>query len=246
MTTETAERAEADAKAMADDAIASENDDYIAQMVADQAAPVPPANEPGTMQPGQVINRGDSENPIAAVATPIESAGWATMYDTLTGDTSLANKNMLPDYLTRRHPDDPKRRQYTLKDPGFRPRPGRHKCLLHAETPQREYYNSLGLAVCRKSNLQSPFQVIRHMRHRHQMEYQTIEHNREQEEKESNRKFQEAMLERMAGPAPASVPAPDAVAPEAPTGTVDAPLYESSNPKPPKAKTARKSKTPKK
>jgi hypothetical protein len=116
------------------------------------------APEPGDVKPGFVANRGDSEDaPFPSVVTSVESAGYVTVYNRLTGATSIVNANMLAQTLKKRYPDrqdaatpEPNAGKlvFTLYDPGIRPPKGKFKCHLHADAPRRKEWDKMGLPVC--------------------------------------------------------------------------------------------------
>jgi len=150
------------------------------------------AEEPGK-EDSRIINKGDAELPIPMVMS-IKSAGYVYIYDTRTGERSLTNRNMLPSQLKKRRADGSV--VFTTISPGIKPARGTLKCTLHADGANREHYDELGLPVCRKANLTSPFQVKRHMQKRHPVEWATIEEERVAAEKEEDRDFQRMILDR--------------------------------------------------
>jgi len=88
---------------------------------------------------------------------------------------------------------------WTTTKPKFEPKRGVLRCMLHAETPDREHYDSLGLPTCRKSNLTSPYQVKRHMEKRHPSEWATLEDERKSKEREEEKEFQRGILNMAKG-----------------------------------------------
>jgi len=71
------------------------------------------------------------------------------------------------------------------------------KCLLHPDNETRKHYDALGFGVCKKSNLVSEFQVDQHMQKKHKAEYKTIQAEIAKKEKDDDRAFQRAMLNRI-------------------------------------------------
>ena len=167
-----------------------ENEKLIEEMVKDAEV----AAEPGELKTKQVLHKGDDELPSPMMATEIKSAGYVYIYDTRTGDRSLCNRNMLLQHLKKKRDDGST--VFTTKDPGFRPPQGTLKCLLHKDGLDRKHYDELGLAVCTKDNLKSKYQVIRHMQKRHKMEWETIEQERKDAEKEEDRMFQRQLMSK--------------------------------------------------
>ena len=150
------------------------------------------APEPGSFNRRQVIHSPSDMFPIDVQGASLESAGYVYVYDTLTGDRSVINRNMLEQQLSKLRPDGT--RFFTTVKPPFEPKRGTLKCLLHKDDPERWQYDEWGFAVCNKSNLISEFQVNRHAQIRHRMEWQTIYEERERKEKEEERDFQRQLL----------------------------------------------------
>jgi len=174
-----------------------DNEKQIEEMILDAEV----AREPGELQEKDVVHKGDDELPSTMKAIEVKSAGWVYIYDTRTGDRSLCNRNMLPQHLRKKREDGSK--VFTTVDPGFRPPQGTLKCMLHKDSPDRAHYDELGLATCTKDNLKSKYQVIRHMQKRHKMEWETIEQERKDIEKDEDRMFQRLMMNKaMTGEAP--------------------------------------------
>jgi len=151
----------------------------------------------------QITIEGETNPDIEAQVAEVKSAGYVKMYDTKTGELSLCNRNVLRHHLEKKRPDGSF--VFTTVKPKFAPKRGKLKCMLHTDSPDRETYNLMGLPVCMKSNLTSPYQVIRHMQKRHKVEYATIkeeearrERERTREEREADRAIQKAILEAAA------------------------------------------------
>ena len=106
--------------------------------------------------------------------------GRVFIYDTLTREQSEVLLTMLPQMMRKVRPDGTK--VFTEIKPNEGPVRGNLKCKLHADDPNRAYYDTLGLPVCRKSNLTAPFHVIRHMKSRHKVEWEILEQARKDEE----------------------------------------------------------------
>ena len=148
--------------------------------------------EPGTFKVRDIIHKGDEGFPAAVVASALSSAGYCWIYDTKTAERSLTNLNMLPTALRKRREDGSI--VFTTVKPSIPVIRGAFKCRLHADDASRSHYDTLGLPVCRKSNLTSPFQVLRHMQKRHRMEWETIELERTTAEKEGAKAHDAALL----------------------------------------------------
>ena len=150
------------------------------------------APEPGSFNRRQVIHSPSDAFPIDVQVSSLESAGYAYVYDNITGDRSVINRNMLEQQLSKLRPDGT--RYFTTVKPNVEPKRGELKCLLHEDDPERWQYDEWGFAVCNKSNLVSEFQVNRHVQIRHRMEWQTIYEERQVKEKEEERDFQRQLL----------------------------------------------------
>jgi hypothetical protein len=165
----------------------TENDELIEAMLHADHAP-----EPGDLKVQDIIHRPDGELPAAAVTGALESAGYVYIYDTLTGERSITNRNMLPAQLKKTREDGS--RVFTTRKPKATPARGTYKCLLHPDVRKPEY-DALGLPTCRKANLTSPLQVRLHMQHRHKSAWETIEEMRKEEERREELEFRRQVLE---------------------------------------------------
>jgi hypothetical protein len=139
----------------------------------------------------------DSQEPLTEMSpTKMQSAGYVYIYDTRTNERSVCNRNMLTAQLKKARPDGSL--VFTTRKPRVGPQRGTLKCMLHVDDPNRAHYDALGLAVCPKATLASPYQVQRHMQKRHKMEWATIKEETDREEKARNIKMQEAILKKAA------------------------------------------------
>ena len=171
----------------------SQNITDVLEQIADAvdeapAAEVPmitEAPEPGLSEITEV-NRGSS----------VESAGYVYIWDTKTGKSSVCNRNMLTPTLGKLRKDGS--RFFTTVKPNFEPHGGQHKCLLHESDENRAQYDELGLAVCTKDNLDSPYQVTVHMQARHPQEAATIEDINATAQREEDREFQRILIQAAA------------------------------------------------
>jgi hypothetical protein len=126
----------------------------------------------------------------------IESAGYVYIWDTETGKQSVCNRNMLQSTLGKTRKDGS--RVFTTIKPDFEPQGGTFKCMLHADDENRELYSSLGLAVCTKDDLDSPYQVTRHTQTRHPQEWETINDMNVTAQREEDREFQRLLIQAAA------------------------------------------------
>lgn len=153
------------------------------------------AEEPG--DPNKVVHKGDEVQPAPMVRVDLKSAGYSYIYDTLTHERSVTNNNMLPMQLKKKRPDGSL--VFTTIKPAELPKRGTLKCMLHPTDPNRTRYDVLGLPVCLKANLSSPFQVKRHMQKRHKMEWESLESERLEAEKERSIRLQESLILAVTG-----------------------------------------------
>ena len=159
--------------------------DAVNEAPAAEVPTITEAPEPGLSEITEV-NRGSS----------VESAGYVYIWDTQTGKSSVCNRNMLTPTLGKLRKDGS--RFFTTVKPNFEPHGGQHKCLLHESDENRAQYDELGLAVCTKDNLDSPYQVTVHMQARHPQEAATIEDINATAQREEDREFQRVLIQAAA------------------------------------------------
>jgi len=149
------------------------------------------AVEPGDLAAGQIINRSED---ITMTTSELQSAGWVYVYDTLTADRSVVNRNMLPQQLEKRRPDG----SYvfsTRKPEGIKIIVGDLNCFLHGDDPNRETYDRMGLVTCVKTGFLNELDRANHMRYRHPRAYATLENERVREDREAERLERTALTE---------------------------------------------------
>ena len=145
----------------------------------------------------RVIDKGkDGERP-PMVITHFSDAGTSLVWDTVTHEQSKVNNNMLRSILKRTRPDGS--RVFTTIRPKELPKRGIIKCLLHPDNPNRQHYNEIGLPVCMKSNITSPYELKRHMQRRHKTAWEALEEERIQKERDEDRALQRALIEASRG-----------------------------------------------
>ena len=176
------------------------DDASLEEMIADAKT----ATEPGEAVAGQVVHKGDEEAPAPIVVHSVESAGHVTLYNTKTGIPSRINRNMLPSKLALKNADGTS--VWSTRQTVVPPK-GTYLCLLHKDHPNRAHYDALGLAVCSKGDIPSPYEVTRHMRGRHRQEWETLEHERLEKEKQEDRQFQRDLLSGVRAPIASTEPA---------------------------------------
>lgn len=144
----------------------------------------------------RVVHEGDEKLPAPMVVSSVKSPGYVYIYDTITGEASLCKPYALKKALEKKRDDGSY--VFTTRKPNVAPKRGTLTCLLHKDDPNRQHYTELGLPVCKKCNLTSPYQVKEHMRHKHPQEFKAIEAEREDLKKQEERDFQRGLLERIA------------------------------------------------
>ena len=154
--------------------------------------------EPSDLLKQPVVHKGDENVPMPMVISTIEGGSFIPLYDTITGERSRVPYNMLRQLLRRKRKDGSL--VFTTAKPSISPKVGSLKCMLHPEAPNRNHYDELGLPVCRKSNLTSPYMVRRHMEKRHPSAWATIEEERKAKEKIEERDFQRSLLTGVKAP----------------------------------------------
>lgn len=160
----------------------------LAEMIRDaQNAP-----EPGVSE--EVISKGTEEQPALMIQLKPTSAGFAWVWDTRTGTRSTCNKNNLLQMLRKKRDDGSL--VFTTRKPDIEPFQGTYLCPLHKDYEYRGHFDELGLPVCPKDNLLSPFHVKRHMQKRHRVEWDTIESERIDKERLEEREFQRSVMEK--------------------------------------------------
>lgn len=164
-----------------------EQENILQQMLRDAKS----ASEPGAGI-GEVHHTETAELPLTMITHSVSSAGYVDVWDNKTGEHSVVNRNMLPKQLQKKRADGSL--IFTIYKPAIEPLQGTHKCLLHPESANRDRSDALGLATCKKHNLRNPFEVERHMRSRHKIEWETLERERVTRERDEDRAFQRQML----------------------------------------------------
>lgn len=172
----------------------TENKKLIEEMVREAET----VNTPTETNKNPIVHEGDKDLDAPMTITELSKRQWAYIYDNRTGERSLCNVNMLRQKLGQKRPDGSF--VFTTSKPNIAPKRGNLKCMLHADSEKREYYDKLGLPSCRKSNLTAPYMVEQHMKKRHPQEWAIVERERTQKEKEEARAFQEALLKQALTP----------------------------------------------
>jgi len=168
--------------------IEKQNEALIQQMLRDAKK----ASEPGDLATNPIIHKGDADLQAPMTVKEVSSAGYVWVWDTRTYEKIPIIYYMLHSKLRTRRPDGSFR--FTTVDPKQLPKRGTTKCLLHAESKNREHYNELGFRVCPKDNITNQYQLEQHMKKKHPQEWATIEQERIRKEKEEDRALQHLLL----------------------------------------------------
>ena len=146
------------------------------------------AAEPGGTKAGTVISQSQD---MTMTTSELQSAGYVYVYDTVTGKSSIVNRNMLSQILQKIRPDG----SYvfsTKKPENIEIVQGTLKCYMHPDDPDRAKHTKMGLIVCKKSDFLTELDRLTHLKNRHPRAYATLELERTRSEREEDR------LERMA------------------------------------------------
>lgn len=143
---------------------------------------------------GALLSEGNLAGSLQIGSDP-GSRDYVTLYSEVDGLPSRVLMNMLGKKLSQKLPDG--RRAWSTK-PTIPYMAGSLKCLLHAEHPQREHWDSIGLMgkTCTKSNIPSDFEVRQHMTHAHGQEWRVMEEARESAERDEERTFRRMQMEQ--------------------------------------------------
>lgn len=152
---------------------------------------------PSELKREPVIHRGDEELDAPMTVKELTSAGYVYVYDSRTFERAPVLYYMLPSILRRRREDGSF--IWTTNDPKQLPRRGAMKCLLHKDSPDRAEYDKMGLRTCKKSNIINAFEVKMHMQKKHPKEWQALEDQRKERERQEDRAAQKALYEAVGG-----------------------------------------------
>tara|TARA_Y100000310_G_scaffold15644_1_gene15693 strand:+ start:4048 stop:4800 length:753 start_codon:yes stop_codon:yes gene_type:complete len=129
--------------------------------------------------------------------TDLESAGWTIVYDRETAEPSVINNNMLPRQLKGTRDDG--QLCFTTIKPSFPPVRGSIRCMLHEDRPEFEDLKKRGVTRdgCRKATIPSEYELIQHMRNKHNREWSVLEEEKERAERDEDRAFQRRIFENI-------------------------------------------------
>ena len=124
-------------------------------------------------------------------AEPVLSAGQVYIYDTKTRERSVCRRNILVRKLKLKREDGSQ--VFTTVKPKTPPKRGVLRCMLHPDERKPDY-DDWGFPICKKANLNNPFQVRRHMEKRHKDEYKAIREEQVKAEKDREREERNAII----------------------------------------------------
>jgi len=150
---------------------------------------VPSELKEGTVIQDDTLDLGDERMTVIE----LKNAGYIYVWDTRTHKIAPILRYMLPEVMRRRRPDGSY--IWTDKDPKKLPQRGTLKCLLHKDSPNRKEYDRMGLRTCKKSNITNDFEVKQHMSKKHPKEWQALEDQRKERERQEDREFQRTLYE---------------------------------------------------
>jgi len=160
------------------------------------------APEPGEFIKDRAIRDPELPEGVGMKLASVKSAGYVFVYHTKTGDRSIVNRNMLRTQLRKKLEDGSN--AFSLMPPVdkegnvIKPIAGTIKCMLHQESPNRADYDRMGFAVCKKANLPSLHAQEQHMRHRHHIEFESIEKIKKDTKEAEDREFQRNLYQKLA------------------------------------------------
>ena len=150
------------------------------------------AEEPGDIKAGQVVGNSGG---MTMTALELQSAGYVYVYDNRTRDRSMVNLNMLEQQLQKTREDGTY--VFTTQKPEFERYYGELKCLLHADDPNRDEYDRMGLPRCNKANLVAQHDLKMHMEKRHRREWASIDGQIQEEERLRDRERDDRLADAL-------------------------------------------------
>ena len=154
-------------------------------------------NVPSELKANPVVHRGDEILDAPMTVKELSSAGYVYVWDSRTFERAPVLYYMLPSILRGRREDGSF--IWTTNDPKKLPKRGTMKCLLHKDSPQRKEWDKMGLRTCKKSNIINAFEVKQHMTKKHPKEWQAIEDQRKERERQEDRAYQRDLHEAIGG-----------------------------------------------
>ncbi len=166
-------------------------------LIAEQLRDAKLVDVPSELKANPVIHRGGDELDAPMTVKELSSAGYVYIWDTRTFKRAPVLYYMLASILRRRRDDGSF--IWTTNDPKQLPKRGTHKCLLHKDSTDRVRFDGMGLRTCKKSNIINAFEVKMHMLKKHPKEWQAIEDQRKEQERQEDRTFQRTLYEAIGG-----------------------------------------------
>lgn len=166
-------------------------------LIAEQLRDAKLVDVPSELKSNPIIHKGDGELEAPMTVKELSSAGYVYVWDSRTFERAPVLYYMLPQLLRTRRDDGSF--IWTTNDPKQLPYRGTLKCMLHKDSPDRESYNSMGLRVCKKSNIINEFEVKQHMIKKHSKEWAAIEDIRKERERQEDRAAQKELYTAIGG-----------------------------------------------
>jgi hypothetical protein len=144
----------------------------------------------------------DGKMSKAYAVNPERDDTYITIYSTVNGVASDILRLMAPKVLSKVVKDGPDipagmvgKRAFSLTRGDFPEKP-KFLCDLHKDNPKREWLDANGLAgiICRKANLASAYEVLRHRRFTHHDEHLLIDKLQNDERDNEMRDYQRSVM----------------------------------------------------
>ncbi len=138
--------------------------------------------------------QGSEVNPDGSISMGkvTSTTGIKWVWDTRSYEKIPVLDYMLLHVLSKRRDDGSFR--FTMNDPGKLPIKGQLKCMLHADDSQRKHFDELGFTVCKMEGISNKHQLLMHMKRKHPVEWETIELEKKEREREEDRALQRLLL----------------------------------------------------
>lgn len=187
------------------------------------------AQDAAVVQPSDkdshILQRETDEQP-GMQASRVSGAGYKWLWDTKTFERFAILSYMFGQKLKEKREDGSLR--FTSVKPAGVQIGGTLLCWLHADSPMRDHYNTIGLRVCRKHNLTNQYQVEQHCKKKHPQEYAIIKSEQAETERQEGLTAQRAQTSALLALAGKSVEAAPDVAPAASGETFQCPHCDRS------------------
>ena len=160
------------------------------------------APEPGGMEG---VTMGDG---VEVKKVTVQSAGYVTMWNTDTRESSVFNMNSIRTKLREVFPSNYETiamrglPAWTATEPKDKPWRGTATCPLHDSRPEREAYNSVGYPRCTRVALPNEMEAQEHLRKKHPTTWRQMNEARSEIERRAqviDRDVNQKILAKLAG-----------------------------------------------